>query len=278
MTGEVQLWRNGLMSLYDGYKRLFECVKEEYSLDKYTCFVAMRGKKYNKLDGKEIPRLMIIGRAVNGWGREKLLYESADAFAESAYAGFRDTTRFETEWELKFCAESNYYSEYSKDSQTCRYFLNNSRFWNYSESIWRRLVGDRVIASEPRWLDYIAWSNLYKISPKQKGNPDNKLCAVQASACIDILLAEIEELNPTHILMMVGDKWLKWKKGDFTRIFTSGFCNIHEEKSEKNTAIVCRTFGGDKKKVVVTNRPERKNKEAFVNAVIDAFGSNIQNT
>lgn len=257
--------------LMNGYKALFSCMDvKECSPSKLTCFVAMRGEKYDSLQDRGIPRLMIIGRAVNGWNRENLIYESADTFAESALKCFNDNTRYTTEWGLNSCKNGEYYSV----TGDVKYYLSQSPFWNYSRSVWKNLVQGTEIEDDPDWLQYIVWSNLYKISPRYGGNPDNKLCQAQAEACINILRTEIRLLNPTHILMPVANGWLSWEKGDFSKIFTDGLIGTKElDISTYEQHIVKRVFLSDHLKVVVTNRPERRKRESYVKVVMIAYNN-----
>lgn len=256
--------------LFDGYKGLYSCIQsEKYAPDKYTTFVAMKGERYDSLDSSDIPRLMIIGRAVNGWNREKLVYESEKTFADSVEKSFNDKTRFTTEWGLKSRKRGEYFSM----TGDVKYYLSHSPFWNYSRSIWKELVEGSEIENEPDWLQYIVWSNLYKVSPRYGGNPDNKLCRIQAKSCIDILRVEIQLLKPTHIIMPVADRWLSWRCGDFSTIFTDGLLGTKEIKNihSCDRKIVRRVFASEDLKVVVTNRPERRKQDKYVQEVIKAF-------
>ena len=48
----------------------------------------------------------------------------------------------------------------------------------------------------------IAWSNLFKLSPTNGGNPKGAIWDEQIKYCKSILEKEIEILNPTHILIV----------------------------------------------------------------------------
>ena len=260
----------------DGYIDLFRHAStKDFSPAEYTRFVAIRGEQYNTLESKDFPRLMIIGRAVNGWDRENLIYESEDAFAQSAKNCFCDSNRFSSEWHLQSRQNGEYYST----TADIKYYLSQSPFWNYSKHIWKELVKETEIADELDWLQYIVWSNLYKVSPRYGGNPNNVLCKTQAPACIAILDAEIRLLKPTHILMPVSDSWFTWRNGDFSQIFAEGHLDLREltpkellaQRISLDQQIIKHVFVGESMKVVVTNRPERRKQERYVNEVINAF-------
>lgn len=251
--------------LKEGYERLYRCTQAQFPAEDYTRFVAIRGERYDALDGGDDPRLMIVGRAVNGWDRERkrIEYDSPERFAESALACFRDNSRFTSEWQL----ESRENGRYSCEASA--YHLSRSRFWSDVGCI-RRAMSHRTDAD---WLRYIAWSNLYKVSPRHGGNPNGKLCRAQAEACVEILRAEIRLLKPTHILMPVGDDWFSWRYGDFSGIFTDGsLCTAEMGTESLNREIVKRVFGSGNLRMVVTCRPERCKRQAYVQAVLRAFG------
>ena len=46
--------------------------------------------------------------------------------------------------------------------------------------------------------------NLYKIAPRKGGNPSEAWQKMQREACVELLRAEIEFFNPTHILFVTG--------------------------------------------------------------------------
>jgi hypothetical protein len=51
------------------------------------------------------------------------------------------------------------------------------------------------------------WSNLYAIAPKDGGNPDDAMQKVQRNTCRELLVEQIREYAPTHILFITGQDW-----------------------------------------------------------------------
>ena len=49
--------------------------------------------------------------------------------------------------------------------------------------------------------------NLYKIAPKDSGNPPSKLCKVQFQQCIELLCAELVAFRPKRLLVMTKLNW-----------------------------------------------------------------------
>ena len=57
------------------------------------------------------------------------------------------------------------------------------------------------------WFNYVAWSNLYKVSPSEQGNPGDFICGWQFINCCRILHKEIELLSPKIVLFLTGMEW-----------------------------------------------------------------------
>ena len=148
------------------YKKLYEEYIEKAGktpIDKAAIFVPMRGKQYhpsNKI------RLMIVGRAPNGWN-SKIDYSTGEVFGNSAKELYEDRKRFT--WIKE--AECLYH-----------YFLSGSAFWRVTKKIWTTLSK----IDDEEWYEYIAWTNLYKIS-NQEGNPSGNMYYAQ----IDSLLLTV---------------------------------------------------------------------------------------
>jgi hypothetical protein len=79
-------------------------------------------------------------------------------------------------------------------------------------SFWRvvRLVVDRLNlgdAEKDNWPTALAWSNLYKVSPKEGGNPAKNLKAAQEPIAFDLIKREVAELEPKRVLVLTGLDW-----------------------------------------------------------------------
>ncbi len=119
------------------------------------------------------------------------------------------------------------------------------------------------------FFDYIAWSNLYKIAPKESGNPSNCLCKKQLDVCREILKREIEVFDPTHILLITDyDRWFANEGYDFSELFeTDRIGSNYADKSIFVEGTGTYTFGDKKIPVVISCRPEYRNETDFVKAV-----------
>ena len=166
-------------TLFDIYSKFYNIFNEQLisgHAEQLVPFVAAKGRNYSA----QSIRLLLIGRAVNGWTSfEAEAADDARSFGEKAIQDYRKDI-FEDWLELK---NGVLWSKHSSD-----YSLNKSAFWRTTRAIWGELSGQ---SPEGRWVDNIAWSNLYKVSPKVSGNPSNKICALQADLCHELLKAEI---------------------------------------------------------------------------------------
>lgn len=232
-----------------------------------SSFVAMQGAEYDKQDKV---RLMLVGRATNGWGKT-LSIDSEENFANEVVPVFQSVERFQTEWKMQDCL-NNPYSEY-KDAkgEWKKYYLSGSSFWNYTKEIWCKL---NDVENKPNWYESIVWNNIYKIAPTDSGNPSTNLIYAQAPACVDILKAEIDILKPTHILLVIDKTWLSWTSRnkvmfDFMQVF-EGYQDCGDLiPGEKK--MVQRAYKKDKIKVLVTCRPENVGKSEYVTSVLETF-------
>lgn len=229
---------------------------KKLSLNDLAHFVAMKGDKY----ATDTIRLFVIGRATNGW--EGLDCKSALLFGEDAEKQFNEPG---FTW---IANDSNSLHNIPEDNESKIYYLSKSSFWRVIEKIWRGLTG----SSDFRYIEHIAWSNLYKIAP-DGANPTNYMCSKQLSACKEILEAEIHAYNPTHILIISGYNWYACEGYDFSTIFSN---NEYHGSYTKDSKIYVEgkatyQFNNISIPVVITCRPEGKNESNFVTEVLKAF-------
>ena len=233
-------------------------------LSTYSHFVSMKGKYFDDPGRNGGIKLMIVGRAVNGW--LTLDTSNEQTFGNAAQESFD--------------AEGFAWIDNSGDSLRNRpqagestYYLSKSSFWRTSKNIWEGLSQ----MQEKSWIDYIAWSNIYKIAPLMTGNPTTNMCVAQMDACRKILKAEIEAYKPSHILFITGYEWWfydKTNKCGISNLFdyltfygNNSRCNdIYVEGSAYYTL-----NDGTSIPVVITCRPETRPEDKFTSQVLDCF-------
>lgn len=255
------LWDKGFGAKYKVTKVLKPYESEEVSFEKLAHFVPMKGEKY---DSSEI-RLMLIGRAVNGWF-------DADVNTKSEYGNYIEQLLINDNGKFDWIIEENGVLYNKNDLGSKGDYRLSSPFWDYSKSIFKILINDKKpdkyqeILSDARWVDYIVWTNLYKIAPTYMDNPDKEMIKLQQAECINILKYEIERYKPTHILAFTG--WNDWFCNFAELMSECNFIGTNVMRGKNKNSIYLEAVGkiGDAK-VIVTCRPENRNKEQFLNDV-----------
>ena len=243
------------------YKRLYNDCLQSDTFKEDAHFVSMQGVFYEENEKK----LLLIGRAPNGWG--SLITDTADSFASDAQKQFDDCHRFN--WIESI--NGTLYSTHDREKDS-RYCIDTKPFWYYAKEIWQKLPGS---ASDCYvWTENIAWSNLYKVSPLVCDNPNDESMRIQRLACIDILKKELAVYKPTHILFLTGYDWFEPFSCLFDYVTDLGVRNVMKG-SQKNEIYVEGTADYHGAKAVIACRPEHRKKDGFVDAVLRAFEGNI---
>lgn len=168
--------------------------------DVLTALWPMCGHRY---DG----RLMIVGRAPNGWEggftpsalgiqreRAKVLRFARDV-AEKGVPEWRKPGRCPMLW----------VADQWNDPRGGGYTTNKSRLW----LLVREMAGTlRLPASaSEEWPSAVCWSDLYKVAPKENGNPREWLKRAQLASACRLLAREVQELNPRLVVVLAGREW-----------------------------------------------------------------------
>lgn len=263
------------------YKQLYNDVhdsKKEFVETEFSNFVTMRGNRYDQKpkDGKAV-RFMVVGRAVNGWGASRK--SDAESYADEAIELFINKDRYKDEWDMK-TEKTDPYSKYKKKDKDgkeieCEYHLLDSPFWNTAIGIYNKLHNREYYAVKDVYEDFV-WSNIYKIAPKEEGNPSTNLIYAQAKTCVEILKEEIRLLEPTHLLLVIDKSWVSWSSRnkvmfDFMEAFDDYECHCKTVLKNKDIVQCAFTAGGCK--VLITRRPETLGRKDYIDAVKSVFDS-----
>jgi len=153
-----------------------------------TAFCAMEGE--NAVGG-----LMVIGRAVNGWEDKTWKVEELrnEGKIDGIIEGLYNFTSMD--WVIDCRIHPEKYNNY---------LITRSAFWRVTESITKTLIPG---ATDITWPNYLIYSNLYRVSPYNGGNPSNKLAEIQRTDCINLLKQEIAQWQPKRILFLTGLNW-----------------------------------------------------------------------
>ena len=273
-----------IQQMHQLYGRLYDAltqIQSTYPQDPVS-FTAMEGCEYKSskdIAGKDL-RLMLVGRAVNGWDeyrgtgtntKERFVTSSMqNLLNDPAALTHREDSKDRFEW-IAVDAEHNIARNCVREGidrelgKIGSYYLSKP-FWGYSKEIWDALYGTATSWQE-RWYQKIVWTNLYKIAPRKGGNPSEAWQKMQREACVELLRAEIEFFNPTHILLVTGTDWFQPFRGIFQEVKERGV--NHPPGKDANTVYAellaaYTTQAGTRCKVVVACRPEIRKKHAYV--------------
>jgi len=207
-----------------------------------TAFLSLCGNKYNR-------ELMVVGRAANGWmdenptSAQKLSKLSEPASYANRVLDYSKEDSDEMAWVVNRWGNSDGYN------------TNRSPFWRVSKSVLESLT-------EPNedWSSYLAWSNLYKVSPVSGGNPSNRLCDAQLAGCIKLFNHELDAYKPKRLLMITGNNW------------ATGFVGCGKASTPKLEAVDwVGMIPNSDTKVVVAKRPEGRKEAAWCDQVLEGF-------
>ena len=154
------------------YRSIFEKLKNIGGNQAYEWFQAYGDPRMQN-------RLMVIGRAVNGWNSFDIaLAEFEDLFSQ-------DTVPLEPNGNIE---------KFFQEESHAKYNMNRSAFWRTVRNVTCGLYDCR----RDNFGTYLSYTNLYKIALPEK-NPNNKLRQLQQAECIKILRQEIQLWKPAYI-------------------------------------------------------------------------------
>jgi len=149
-----------------------------------TAFSLLKGRKFNK-------KLLVIGRAVNGW---VINWEKSQSHKKASQIinELKNREKQFLDW------------PYNNEGNTNGYNPNRSAFWRVVRKI---VLQNKISPNYENWSNYIAWTNLYKISNWEGGNPSSSLRNFQFNNVKTILLNDITDCNPLNVLFLTGEGW-----------------------------------------------------------------------
>jgi hypothetical protein len=248
----------------DKMKELYHQLYVDAMKIKLSNFFPVCGAEYGRAG---TIRLMVIGRAVNGWDE---FHAGEEAAFMAAASRSLDGKGFS--WLGHKNKGGVYDDELASEpylngrGEEVYYDLRTSPYWRTAKEITRRLNGWDESGIPTRWYEYIVWSNLYAIAPKDGGNPDDAMQKVQRNTCRELLVEQIREYAPTHILFITGQDWFNTFWNDRT------LCQMTEQTDLERYGkypVSRGIYGGSK--VVVTMRPEFRTPADIIGGAVAAF-------
>lgn len=129
------------------------------------------------------PRVLLVGRATNAWE------PGLDA------------------------DEARTYSDVSKAGQFVEAdaYARRSAFWRAARGTLAALGFDTDAAADHRndWMQVLTWTNLFKVAPRQGGNPSQRVRDLIRDDCVELLGREVDALKPSVVLVFAGADWFE---------------------------------------------------------------------
>ncbi|MDR2006423.1 MAG: hypothetical protein LBP78_04185 [Acidaminococcales bacterium] len=140
-----------------------------------SVFFVRAGEKYHAAE----PKCLFVGKAVYGWNFSAAKFDRQRFFTGNERIANREQMTFLQGEKNKIAARSS--------------------FWGVIYGLCKELYGQ-----QDDWYEYVAWSNLYKLSLYDGYNPPKWLQDWQRPVCIKILQEEIKILRPTHVIFFTS--------------------------------------------------------------------------
>ena len=236
-------------------KELWEHIKargegEEGESGELTAVPCMVGNCYDSQEFK----IMIVGRAVNGW---RGAIGDCSKKNKAVLSVLNQKNRLYVFGEV-----------FSEDKDGTKYYYKRSSFLRMMYQLVERFSG-----SEENWHQRIAWSNLFKISPRNGGNPKWRMVRENINLYCDIIKEEIKQNRPDLVVFVTGlnffDPYPNRKTYSSFRVLID-----KEVSPEKLPNFICcaGSFVDDPDiKLVVCDRPERRLVAEIVNNIESVY-------
>lgn len=223
-----------------------------FTNERLSFFCAIEGEQSHK-------ELMVIGRSVNGWTKgysatELKSFQMKQQLVDEMYRFSEIVDNVcPMSWVVDLEGEHPYNTR-------------RSAFWRVIHSV---MLGLKIHASSENWSSALIWSNLYKVSPSNGGNPGNRLKTIQLQTCTRLLIEEILQRRPKRLLFLTGWNWaipfLQNEQVDFQHESSSEFIEALGYTHIYKTSCKIQT--------VVVPHPQGKTEAIIVREVLSAFGA-----
>ena len=226
-------------------KPVWEGVRDK-ELTAAPCF---SGDQYRR----ENVRLMIVGRAVNGW---EVDFENCSSCEAAVKSVLEQTNRMD-----------DFAKDYTVDEAGKKYFYAKSSFLRMMKQMTAAFAG-----TDENWQRRIAWSNLFKIAPRNGGNPSWKMIRDDIPLYRELLEQEIMLCKPNVVVFTTDMNFFDPYPG--SKKYESFLPLMKEEKPGIESKYICAagSFAKDDSiKMIVCKRPERRPVSKLVQDIHEAY-------
>lgn len=204
--------------------------------------------------------LMVIGRAVNGWTNSWRLGDIQDLRRRQEI--LQDVEEFGAGPASSQACPMSWVSE--QWGSSTKYNTARSAFWRCIRNVVAELGLADVASSQ--WSSELAWTNLYKISPADGGNPSQALIDAQHLKCRVLLHSEIYVSAATRILFLTG---LDWAYSFLPELNNVRFAPTYNRQVALSGSLM--NGSGNPVSIVVATHPQGKDETRWANEVCVAF-------
>jgi len=227
-------------------KAIWKYVKEQ----KLTAAPCLVGEQYSTQDTK----VMIVGRAVNGWQEDFGDCSTLEATVDSVITQNNCLNKFA--------------SKSTEDENGNIYYYAKSPFLR----MMRQLVG-KFTGYEKNWQQRLVWSNLYKISPRDGGNPSWLMIRDDIPLYAELIKSEILQNKPNVVVFVTDINFFDpYPEKQFDISFRKLLDESYIPESNFNYLCAAGTFVCDSKiKMIVCKRPERRPIAKIIDEIYSAY-------
>lgn len=212
------------------------------SLKRYAMIYPCDGKYYDKT------KLMFCGQAINGWFGNG--WKLSDLKTEKGKNKIKKNSKQESENEWDF-------DDLEEKCKTKPFFR-----------IVKAILIDHYNIDPAKYPSYFIWTNLMKIAPFERGNPNNTEFNAQINACTKIFKYELDYYKPKNVIIFSGAI-----EGDsnWAYNFMKELGNKHP-RDNSSGKIIEELYKYKSTNIITVIRPERKPKgvteELIINEII----------
>lgn len=226
-------------------KALWEGIRDE-ELTAAPCLV---GNRY----WAEPTKIMIVGRAVNGW---EVPFQDCSTLDRTVKSILHQENRLD-DFAREFIIEGEGENQH-------KYYYAKSPFLRMM-----RLLVSEFSGTEENWQQRIAWSNLFQVAPRKTGNPAWRMVRDDLPLYIRILRREIWQYEPNLVLFATDMNFFDHYSGNAKY---ASFCELlnPQDVCSRETQYVrmAGTFVDDPDiKMIVCCRPEGKPADKLIKEI-----------
>lgn len=208
---------------------------------------------------------IIYGQSIKGWkpqitenGDLNILTCRAKKFSNENFKNHTPLDWVNIHWSASSYKKHILTSEQKKFYPEMPYTTCRSFFWNVTYKLISEYYNNDYNSCE--WSQKLVWSNLYKIGPCERTNPNITERKWQEEVSKELVKLELDELKPKFCIVLTNDTW--WEPFR-EKIGTS---KVYFRKNPNGIIQSVEKYNGTL--IIVTNRPFRGKSDLHVREIL----------